>query len=714
MSLKTNIFRFEEFVLDTKEKTLVQNGEVVSITPKAFQLLLVLIQNHGRLVTREDLMQAVWAESFVEEGNLTFTINLLRKALKDSSQNPRFIKTIPLSGYKFIAEVQRDSAENEFLSEEVKQSIDRVDTTEQKSKKLYRMVVAFTVPLLFGAIALGIWYLQSKKSIDYVPVLELPFTTEKLSTDGNVYHAAVSPDGKTIVYTNGIVGKQSVWMREMQSGNNIEIIPQGDYLYGGLAFSPDGNYFYFAKAKKNSDRQMEIFRISIFGGVPTKIVSETQGWIGVSPDGSKVSFVRCFYLDDENCSLWIADAKDGKNERKLISRPKPFRIGENEFSPDGKSVAFAFGQSENQSNEFGLAAVEIESGQERELISEKFFNIKHFVWLPDNDGLLISAAKIPNRNYRIWHIIISKNEAKPLTKDSEDYGNLSLNKDSRFLISTQVKSDFRLTLFSMENPSFKNVFSEGESASFSRDGKIVFSSQKSGNMEIWGSESNGTRQIQLTNDSGDDIRPIVSPDNNFIFFASNRSGEVQVWRMNSDGSNQIQVTKRDGGFPLLVSPDGSRVFYHHGRSRTLWSVSDKGSDEQLVLNEQKSEFSVSPDGLQVAFSENQDENKILVILSLTDKTITKRFNTAVEKNLIRDIEWMPDGKSVLYFTNDSKSANNILWTQKLGDEKPQKIADFSDEGMSVLSGFAISPDGKSFTISRGIWRHDAVLLKGLK
>ena len=714
MLLEINTFEFDEFRLDVNEKTLLQDGKEVSLTPKAFQLLLVLIENHGRLVTRDELMHAVWAESFVEDGNLTFTINLLRKALKDNSHNPRFIKTVPLSGYKFIAEVKTVSVEEQIFPENLKRPISNADIVNKTLGKSNLFIAAVTIFLLFSTIAIGSWYLNSIKLTSNLPVLISSFESKKLSTDGKVHHAVVSPDGKNVVYTNGINGKQSVWMRELQSGNNIEIISQSDVFYGGLAFSPEGNFFYFTRAQKNTVEQLDVYRISVFGGVPTKIVAETQGWIGVSPDGTKISFVRCYYRADENCSLWIADSKDGKNEGKLVSRPKPIRIGDNKFSPDGKSIAFAVGQSENQSNEFGLMAVEIENGQEREMTSEKFFNIKNLAWLPDENGLLVSASKIPNKIYRIWQILDNESEAKPLTKDSENYSNISLDKDFRLLVSTQIKSDFRLTFFNLENPSIKNVLSEGESATFSHDGKIVFSSQKSGNMDIWVSEANGSRQTQLTIDSGDDIKPIVSLNNNYVFFASNRTGENHVWRMNADGSNQTQITKKHGGSPIFVSPDGSRVFYHHGRNRTLWSVSVNGDDEQIILNEQKAEFAISPDGTQVAFSEKQDENRNLVVFSLNEKAIAKRFKTAIEKNLIRDIEWMPDGNGLLYISMDSKTENYSLWIQSLEDKKLQKLADFGDEGMSELSGFAISPDGKGFTISQGGWRHDAVLMSGLK
>lgn len=106
MLLKTKSFEFEEFRLNTEERVLLRQSEIVSLTPKAFQLLLVLVKNQGRTVQKSELMKEVWADSFVEEGNLTFTINLLRKTLGDDRQNPRFIETIPKHGYRFIAEVK--------------------------------------------------------------------------------------------------------------------------------------------------------------------------------------------------------------------------------------------------------------------------------------------------------------------------------------------------------------------------------------------------------------------------------------------------------------------------------------------------------------------------------------------------------------------------------------------------------------------------------
>jgi predicted ATPase/DNA-binding winged helix-turn-helix (wHTH) protein len=102
---ETRGFEFGEFLLDTEEAMLYREGSPVPITPKTFQLLLTLIENRGHLVRKDALMNSVWSESFVEEGNLTFTMSMLRKALNDSPDHPRFIETVPRRGYRFIADV---------------------------------------------------------------------------------------------------------------------------------------------------------------------------------------------------------------------------------------------------------------------------------------------------------------------------------------------------------------------------------------------------------------------------------------------------------------------------------------------------------------------------------------------------------------------------------------------------------------------------------
>ncbi len=112
MLLGTHNLEFGEFLVDTQEKVLLRHGKPLQITPKAFELLFVLLEKHNHLVEKDELMKTVWPESFVEEANITFTIGLLRKVLDDDTKNPRFIETVPKRGYRFIADVRRVERED--------------------------------------------------------------------------------------------------------------------------------------------------------------------------------------------------------------------------------------------------------------------------------------------------------------------------------------------------------------------------------------------------------------------------------------------------------------------------------------------------------------------------------------------------------------------------------------------------------------------------
>src|SRR5215204_582821 len=545
------LYEFGEFRLHPEEKILTCGDAAVELTPKGFELLCVFVENHGRLLHKDELMEKIWADSFVEESNLTFNIRQLRKILGDDAHDPKYIKTVRRHGYRFIADVRQISEESERADGTATDETivyqptkpDVLSAKQSKAKKSFSLTLLTAFILLVAAGLFGVWYVKQKSLQTSAPVLAAPFAAEKLSTNGKVANARLSPDGKKVIYINGRGSeRQSIWLRQLENGNNVEIIPPSDDIYAGLNISHDGNTLYFVRAARLSNERAATYRVSIFGGIPQKIINNTEGWTSLSPDDTQISFVRCDYRDEENCSLRVADAADGKNERLLISRPKPFRIGDNRFAPDGKTIAFAVGQSENSGNDFGLAEVDLETGEERQLTSEKFFNIKNLDWLPDKTGWLLTASRIPNINVRLWLVSARSGEVQALTKDSESYGIISFDREAKQVVSTQIKQNFQLRLCQTENPTACKVLTDAAAASIAPDGKIYFPSIMSGSGEMWSINADGSNQRQLTNNKADLSLPVIAPDNSAVYFASNQSGAAQVWRMNPDGSNQTQVT----------------------------------------------------------------------------------------------------------------------------------------------------------------------------
>ena len=110
--LEKDIYEFGAFLLDPSERLLSCNGTAVSLTPKAFEILLCLVRNHGHMVSKDELLREVWPDTFVEEVNLAVNVSAIRKALGENPQECRFIATVPGRGYRFVAEVRNIPDQN--------------------------------------------------------------------------------------------------------------------------------------------------------------------------------------------------------------------------------------------------------------------------------------------------------------------------------------------------------------------------------------------------------------------------------------------------------------------------------------------------------------------------------------------------------------------------------------------------------------------------
>ena len=705
-----HLYSFGEFSLNVEDQTLSRNGDNVPLTPKMFDLLLVLVQNPRKVLRKDFLLQKVWPDSFVEEGNITFNIRQLRKALDDDAQSPIFIETIPRRGYRFLQPVESFTTVTPDKSEEsIAEARERAAFIPVQKSRPYVLYVIGAAILLLGSFLLGGWLLQKQRYAS-APILAAPFSLEKLSTDGGVYHIAISPDGKNVVYTHRVSGKQSIWLRQLETSTNVPIVPPSDDFYGGLVIAPDGNTVYFVRGTQQ-EPQLTVYRMAIFGGVPQKVTSGTQGWISLSSDGKKISYVKCPYTDEDWCSLYIADAIDGQNEKKLVTRPRPLRIGDNKISPDGKTIAYATGHSRTSSNEFTFASVDIETGVQRELTAERFFNIGYIAPLPDQGGWLITAVQLP-RTSHIWHISPT-GDARALTSDSELYSRLSLDASGSLLVSTQVEPDFRLLLYQTQNPTASpRVLGDANTVAFSPDGRLYFSSGRTGNFEVWTVNPDGSDLRQLTNESSADSVPFLSADAKTVFFESDRTGVIQIWSMNPDGTNQRQVTREEGGLPLRLSPDGTWLYYRSSLKNTLRRVSVATGQEELVLRDMGRGLVISPDLTRVAFSQRRGPEVILTLASLPDGETIKTWRITTPN--LAHLLWPQEGDYLAYILTDDARELGSLWFQPLDSDSPRRIADLSGEGIAELAGFAMTYDGKNFAVIKGNWKHDAVLLRGLK
>src|SRR6185503_2263094 len=131
----SDFYEFGRFRVKSDERLLLRGEDLVPLTPKAFDILLTLLENDGRIVNKDDLMKKVWPNTFVEEGNLTQNVSLLRKALGENANGPQFIETVPRRGYRFVAPVNRGNGHGQELAQETAQQVTSTQTSLRESSE---------------------------------------------------------------------------------------------------------------------------------------------------------------------------------------------------------------------------------------------------------------------------------------------------------------------------------------------------------------------------------------------------------------------------------------------------------------------------------------------------------------------------------------------------------------------------------------------------
>jgi Tol biopolymer transport system component len=626
---------------------------------------------------------------------------VLRRVLNDDAHQPRFIETVPRRGYRFIAEVNR-----RFETVETGPVSAQPLVSAGPARRLFLAISALAV-LIIGSLGIASNFVLRKRNASTLsaPVLSMPFRSENF---GETVRSAITPNGKYVAYVTETAGKQSIWLRQLATSESIQIVPPSEEAIGDLAVSHDGNSLYFVRnANGTAAPHTSIYRVTTFGGIPVKIEEVGHGAISVSPDDRQISFVRCNYQDEDYCSLFVVDT-DGKNERKLVAKPRPFRIGANQFSPNGKSIAFATGESSSGGRNFCLMLFDLATNSSRQISPQVFFDIRSLKWLPSGEDLLFTASETYDGTFRIWKVSVRTGEVIPLTTDAIDYTAISLDNAGEKLLATFITNTFRLHIAPVDNLNNAKSVAAARTFAFGNGNKVVYASDDG---DIWSINLDGGEQRQLTNSPYKDFCPRFSADGNHIFFTSARSGSNHVWRMNVDGSNQIQLTKGEGGVVRFVTPDQKWVYFTSPR-QILWRVSAEGGDE-IQISRQRVWLStaISHDGKLAAFfvrPNGKDHYFTVGVMSLHNGELIKTFVLADQKSVPTHIGWEANNQTFDYVTFNGTSS---LWRQSLNNDRPHLMADL---GAEEINDLAFSPDDKYFGYIRGRWIARAVLIKGLK
>ncbi|HEY8227376.1 MAG TPA: protein kinase [Pyrinomonadaceae bacterium] len=613
-----------------------------------------------------------------------------------------------------------------------------VDTDQMKTPNLttsvpphspgqqMRLALIVSAVVIFSLIAFGIYKFLNRPATNVSESSRFErINVMKLTTNGNALFAAVSQDGKYVAYINSVGGKESLWLRQVGSAGNLEIIPPRDGHYAGLLFSPDGNFIYFAYSTAGSNF-WDIYRLPVLGQGATAVkANPKEGPTGLSHDGKRIAFIR-YENDTQTDALTVANT-DGSNEQVLAQRKWPERFSFDfrtipVWASDDQSISIPIIKNDERGYYVVLYEFHLSNRTENivPLNPQRFEQPAKVTLLSDTNGVILSGKAQGASFAQVWYLG-RDGSARTITNDLSDYRDADMTSDSRALVTIQTQTLSNLWVSRKDDLNqalqITSGFGRYFDLSFAPDGKIIYASDASGSADIYEMSADGATVKQLTSGVKRNYAPAVSPDNRFITFHSNRSGVFQIWRMDRDGNNPVQLTygNSESNWPKF-SADSKWIFYQHfesGVSGTVWKIPAEGGSPTRVVDGFTIHPVPSPDGKWLASWWNDGKQQSrwgLSLISLETGKQVQRFEVPASANVQWDtkLRWTPDSRSLVYV--DAHGGIENLTAQPIEGGPPKQITNY---GEAKIFSYDWSKDGALVT-SRGVITTDVVLISDAK
>jgi Tol biopolymer transport system component/DNA-binding winged helix-turn-helix (wHTH) protein len=615
------VVRFGTFEVDVPAGELRKNGLKLKLQEQPFQVLCMLLEHPGEVVTREELRGKLWpGDTFGDfDHGLNAAVKRLRDTLGDDPDNPRFVETLARRGYRFIGNIGIPAA--------------TPSARHRSWKRLFTTRNTIVVGVTVCTLALFFLYYGHSLSSKAGQPSVIPAVTNL----GEKYSPSLSPDGQQLAFTwNKGTGLQfSIYVKLIGTEELLRLTKQASTDFNPV-WSPDGRYIAFCRIQKGENG---IYIIPAIGGAERRVREahwEEQDfddvlWLGGrlswSPDGKVLAFSDRPSRNEQS-SIFLLSL-DSLEARRLTS---PSRTGGDfnpAFSPDGRTLAFNRGLS--------IYTVPVSGGEEQYLSSGAQYGWG-LAWTPDGRDIVFAQAGFLANAGWLWKISARGGEPERL-----QFGQGGIEPSIRGNRLVYSRQELNLNIWRRKLDSLLSasppdrIISSTRMESgpqYSPDGsKIAFESTRSGAYEVWICRSDGSDLLQLTHYDSISGTPRWSPngqqivfdsrvfgsngntdifvvdshggsprrltggasaassaevpswsrDGRWIYFASDRSGGWEVWKIPSTGGPAVQVTHR-GGFAAFESLDGKVLYYAKGLNVPgLWRMpSDGGEESELI------------------------------------------------------------------------------------------------------------------------------------
>jgi serine/threonine-protein kinase len=604
------IVRFGAFRMDLTDGTLWRDGEEIRLPPRALALLQHLVERAGRVVSKQALMDAAWKDAHVSETSLTEAIGVIRQALGDDPQQPRFVQTVHRRGYRFVAPIAVDGAQTSaFDSAQGRPTIGMAPDEELREGRgrFPRLLVgALAAVMLLAAVTIA-WFGPWRRAAERVTRASITLPADQAPAPGLNAHpvVAISPDGERIVYTAGSTGSYQLFLRRM---DQFEATPiPGTHGGHGPFFSPDGRAVaYF--------QQGALKRVSLDGGEVMTIASAAGGFGGTWLEDGTIVFAP-------EATGGLMRVPDAGGTPTPLPRPTSgcgYRWPS--AAADGDTIIATRWPSSVLTA--AVVAISIKGGTERVIAERATFGryvpTGHVVFL--RQGELLATPFTPGGGSGQIKTVLPDVMTGATGAGQFGFspaGTLLYLPDTpertRRLLAV-VDRQGRMTDLPISGRPFQNISTCGE--------RFAVTISERGASDVWTGRVDRTTLSRLTSD-GLNIEPVWTPDCQTLTFSSSQTGVMNIYRKPADGSGEAQriVEGPQTLAPGSWTPDGRSLLHWQlgGETRADIWILDRDSGRRRPLVSTRATESVprvSPDGRRFAYQSDESGRAEIYIGSL--------------------------------------------------------------------------------------------------
>jgi len=568
-----------------------------------------------------------------------------------------------------------------------------VAQTIPEKRGLSKSLVAAGIVAFAGLCFVGYKFLNRPRELNLQNM-----QIAKLTDSGKADSVAVSPDGRYIVYVLVDGEQQSLWVRNVATKSDVQVLSPDAVAFHGITFSPDGNYLYFTRSDKSTTFYSYLYVMPVLGGTPRQLVRDIDSAVSFSPDGKQIVFMRG--VPERNViEVWIANS-DGGGDHLLSTLPYwPGFIFGGAWSPDGKTIV-APGFKRDKESRWVLTAINVADGTTSEILSGSE-QVGRPAWLPDGSALLAPMALSPENRTQLWIVSYPGGEKRRFSNDLSNYGlELQLTQDGKMLVALERRQSSHIWMLPQGKTDQAKEITTGETPD---DGVAP---GPLGKLLV---RSRGTDLVLMNADGSQrallrpNLRNFISMSacgERYLVFDSYEENKLRLIRTDADGSNPVKLSEEV--FTSDCSPDGKWILFD--TDKKLYRVPiEGGTPVEIFSSPLGVRGYISPGGKWIA-AEYQEPGPLPVAkLAVIPAEGGAPVHVFVRPSGSQVFRWSPDQKGLQY-TLTRKGATNI-WEQPLAGGPPRQVTNFTS---GRIFDFAWSRDGKQLFLAKGDVTSDVV------